>query len=86
VNGVTRNFALGNGENFFGIQATGGDVITSIAFNTNGIGVADLRQVRIGGVAAAVPEPGTWALMLLGFGAVGVSMRRRRTTHLPQFG
>jgi len=29
---------------------------------------------------AAVPEPGTWALMLLGFGAVGYSMRRRRQT------
>ena len=28
--------------------------------------------------AAAVPEPGTWALMLLGFGAVGFSMRRQR--------
>ena len=28
---------------------------------------------------AAVPEPGTWALMLLGFGAVGFSMRRRRS-------
>jgi len=27
---------------------------------------------------AAVPEPATWALMLLGFGAVGFSMRRRR--------
>lgn len=28
--------------------------------------------------AAAVPEPGTWALMLIGFGAVGLSMRSRR--------
>ena len=27
---------------------------------------------------AAVPEPSTWALMLLGFGAIGFSMRRRR--------
>jgi hypothetical protein len=25
-----------------------------------------------------VPEPGTWAMMLLGFGAVGVAMRRNR--------
>jgi hypothetical protein len=34
---------------------------------------------------AAVPEPGTWAMMLLGFGAVGFSMRRRRAgSFLPQ--
>lgn len=30
---------------------------------------------RIGG---AVPEPATWAMMLLGFGAVGSGMRRKR--------
>jgi hypothetical protein len=29
---------------------------------------------------AGVPEPGTWAMMLLGFGAMGASMRRRRPT------
>jgi hypothetical protein len=33
---------------------------------------------------ASVPEPATWAMMLMGFGAVGFSMRRRRTTALPQ--
>ena len=27
---------------------------------------------------AAVPEPSSWALMLIGFGAVGVALRRRR--------
>ena len=32
----------------------------------------------IGG--AAVPEPATWALMILGFGAVGGAMRRRPAT------
>jgi hypothetical protein len=29
--------------------------------------------------ASAVPEPATWAMMLLGFGAIGASMRRYRT-------
>jgi hypothetical protein len=28
--------------------------------------------------AAVVPEPGTWALMLLGFGMVGGAIRYRR--------
>jgi hypothetical protein len=28
-------------------------------------------------VRGAVPEPGTWAMMLLGFGAMGVATRRR---------
>ena len=29
-------------------------------------------------INGAVPEPGTWAMMLIGFGAVGGAMRRRR--------
>ncbi len=31
---------------------------------------------------AAVPEPGTWALMILGFGAIGSALRGRRKTAL----
>lgn len=30
--------------------------------------------------ATAVPEPATWALMILGFGAIGFAMRSRRAT------
>jgi len=32
----------------------------------------------------AVPEPATWALMLLGFGGIGMAMRRRRRPALAQ--
>ena len=35
-------------------------------------------------LSASVPEPGTWAMMLLGFGAVGFALRRRRTPQLAQ--
>jgi hypothetical protein len=31
-----------------------------------------------------VPEPGTWALMLVGFAGIGMSLRRRRRTVLAQ--
>jgi len=32
------------------------------------------------GVISGVPEPSTWAMMLLGFGAVGLAVRRRRSS------
>jgi len=32
----------------------------------------------------AVPEPSTWAMMLLGFGGIGIAMRRRRRSPLAQ--
>lgn len=35
--------------------------------------------VGVGGVAGGVPEPATWAMMILGFGAAGATIRRRRS-------
>lgn len=43
---------------------------------TAGPAVLTISQAAV----AAVPEPGTWAMMLLGFGAVGFAVRRRRST------
>ena len=36
--------------------------------------------ISIGGDGGTVPEPASWALMITGFGAVGVGLRRRRAT------
>jgi hypothetical protein len=40
-----------------------------------------VRQVRLGGgaIAPAVPEPSTWAMMILGFAGVGFMAYRRRS-------
>jgi hypothetical protein len=39
-------------------------------------GAGYMDGVSVAGIAA-VPEPGSWALMLIGFGAAGTAMRRR---------
>ncbi|WP_246450496.1 PEPxxWA-CTERM sorting domain-containing protein [Sphingomonas rhizophila] len=46
----------------------------------NPIAFFEIKQMTYNGVTAPpVPEPGTWAMMLLGFGAIGYGMRRRRS-------
>lgn len=34
--------------------------------------------IRLGALAAATPEPGTWAMMIIGFGVAGFALRRRQ--------
>ena len=74
-----------NGENFLGIYGDAGEKFTSVGFTADPgtDGIQDMRQVRLAGVApitTGVPEPSTWAMLLVGFGAIGASMRRRKST------
>lgn len=43
-----------------------------------GDGSNSIGEVRFSGVAAPIPEPGTWALMAAGAGMLGFIARRRR--------
>jgi len=55
--------------------------INSIHFLTlNNGGPAGFSAGNAGLSAPAIPEPGTWMLMILGLGAVGFAMRRRQST------
>jgi hypothetical protein len=68
-----------NGENFFTITSINGQLIDSISLTAiNGATFDDVRQVRIGGLVGAVPEPETYALLLAGLGAIGFTARRRK--------
>jgi len=42
----------------------------------------DLSSVTGSGSVSAMPEPGTWAMLILGFGAIGFVLRRRETGQL----
>ena len=53
-----------------GSTVTGNSQITDFA--------PDNALLAVSGVVTAVPEPATWAMMLLGFGAIGAAMRFRR--------
>ena len=78
---------LGSGDTHFGFLATDGDVITNVFFSVDSPpGSVDiLKQVRIEPAdIGAIPEPATWATMLLGFGAAGFALRRRRRAFLTQ--
>jgi hypothetical protein len=48
-------------------------------FSLTGNDTFGVAQISIDPRSAVVPEPSTWAMLILGFGAVGVAARRRRT-------
>jgi len=69
------SYSLSNGENFLTIVAGPGTAISSVTISAPG-GFTDLRQPRISGAIASVPEPTT--LLLFGFGLLGTATTIRR--------
>lgn len=61
------------------ITAGVGEVITGLRFTAGGVAYEfdDFAAIEAN---PGVPEPATWALLIAGFGMVGVAARRRRPT------
>lgn len=74
--GDGSNSATTAEDRFFGVQFAGGVKSLTLVNSGGGIEVDHLQY----GVMAAVPEPGTWALMAVGALALGpLAARRRRS-------
>jgi hypothetical protein len=69
-----------SGETKFAFTVEDDQLISNLFWEVSEGAVTTVKQIRIDpGVAGpAVPEPSTWAMMLMGFGAAGFAMRRRR--------
>ncbi|URD60966.1 FxDxF family PEP-CTERM protein [Sphingomonas sp. KRR8] len=84
LNNGTSNFSFNIANGVFDsasrelipLVASASNVLT---INGTTFGDASYSGTLSFGMNSAVPEPATWALMLLGFGAVGFSMRRRNS-------
>jgi PEP-CTERM motif len=82
VESFTSAVPFNTSANFFGFTGSAFDAIRITSLQSDSLLIDNLQL----GSPGAVPEPGTWAMILLGFGAVGFSMRRsaRRRRHLLQ--
>ncbi|WP_216321149.1 PEPxxWA-CTERM sorting domain-containing protein [Sphingomonas quercus] len=72
----------GNSTAFFHIVAGPGGV-TAIVPNTNGLALSNATLFDASltpPTRPSVPEPATWAMMLIGFGMIGFALRDRRTS------
>ena len=86
IDGVTFNQSWSAPQSllFFSADAWGGNGFTATGTLDieNGGGSRNGINFKVGNFTpnGVIPEPATWAMMIAGFGLVGASMRRRRTT------
>ncbi|MGN6589943.1 MAG: PEPxxWA-CTERM sorting domain-containing protein [Sphingomicrobium sp.] len=71
----------GNGTNttsgYYGFSRPTAD-ISYVYFDNSHLGARDLSYVGPTIDVGSVPEPATWAMMLLGFGVIGLALRRSK--------
>ena len=65
-----------------GLDLIGGQVTVTLNRSTNWVFASEIQFL---GVPSAVPEPSTWAMMLIGFAALGFAARERKRKSVGRF-
>ena len=68
---------MSGANTFFGYARLNGDSTINFAFENTANTAITAGAAITGPLSGAVPEPATWAMMLVGLGAAGYAMRRR---------
>lgn len=76
----TFSYVLGNGNNFLTITTDHGETISSVTVDDTA-GFPDLKQPRISGLLAVVPEPPTFLLFILPLLGIAVLGGRQMLIH-----
>lgn len=77
--GVINIASLGNGYTTVN-GASLGNIDRLVFDGIGGSGGFVLDNLTLNAAVGGVPEPSTWALLILGFGATGAAMRRRKAS------
>jgi hypothetical protein len=74
ITNISPGFAMTDFEFYFDATTAGSTTFTFLDFGNDNVGVViDNLSLAVG----VVPEPASWAMMIAGFGLVGVGLRRR---------
>ena len=85
VNGVDNILTGANDDFFVNFDATLNSQSATLSYyvaNTQTVPFTTVTITR-GSPTAPVPEPATWAMMLVGFAGIGIALRRRSRSLVP---
>lgn len=83
---AAQNFSLDTGGGGYNSAPGFRSAYSAYVQDHSGAGNEGTRNFAFRNIDGAVPEPATWAMMMLGFAAIGGAMRRRRQTLRVSFG